>query len=125
MPFRRRIACFRSKTFSASGTYAFSLHHALPIFSFLYPLPITWGASSSFYAHWSHEPEGHVSLSPGERVGVRGKARPIPQPQSSARMVNGEGLGREIQHLSPFCQLSLHLGRSRRTNALPPTHRLV
>src|SRR5437867_13072069 len=33
----------------------------------------SWGASTFFDAHWHHEPDGQVSLSPRERVGVRGK----------------------------------------------------
>src|SRR5439155_3576281 len=39
----------------------------------LLPCPLPWRASTFFDAHWPHEPDDQVSLSPGERVGVRGK----------------------------------------------------
>lgn len=34
----------------------------------------SWRASTFSYAHLDHEPDDRVSLSPGERVGVRGNS---------------------------------------------------
>src|SRR5437773_329767 len=56
-----------------SGRATGKFRTIVPFKRCLLPCPLPWRASTFFYAHWHHEPDGQVSLSPGERVGVRGK----------------------------------------------------
>ena len=58
----------------------------------------SWRASTFSNAHWDPEPDGRVSLSPGERVGVRGKGAfgspSAPAPTNGSWRESAEANGR-------------------------------
>src|SRR5437762_990463 len=86
-----------------SGRATGKFRTIVPFKRCLLPCPLPRRASTFFDAHWHHEPDDQVSLSPGVRDGVRGKAP-----------YKNEGVGKTH---GPGCSVSevvcwLKLGRS-------------